>query len=326
MRNNMPLPPCAEVIIAADNGAAGSKAAKAMAAHVKRAGGIARIVLPPEDFKDWDQAIKAADSETLASYRDVFLSAPPCEGDGENEQELANLAPTMAEVLTLEIPPLEYLVEPWLTTSSIGELHAQRGVGKTRLAMAVAHALAGGQNFLRWTVKRPVRVLYVDGELPAALLQKRLRLLGPPSNNLRVVSRDLLLQQNVVLPDLRSEEGRDFLDRIIEAQHSEVFFLDSLSTLIHSGKEVDPEDWMPIQQWLMAHRFRVSASGRSCSYIMKGGKPGKPAAPPSVRIPSTTRSGWKRRTAPATTKSAFSSISARSANSTARMRRRCCCT
>ena len=261
MKNAMPLPPCAEVWIAADNGAAGSRAAKAMAAHVKRAGGTARIVLPPEQFKDWDRAIRAADSETLASYREMFLSAAPFEGeDGEAApDDLALLAPTVAEVLTLEIPPLEYLMEPWLTTSSIGELHAQRGVGKTRLAMAVAHALASGQNFLRWTVKRPVRVLYVDGELPAALLQQRLRLLGPPSANLHIVSRDLLLRQNLTLPDLRSEEGRAFLDRIIEALHIEVIFLDSLSTLIHSGKEVDPEDWMPIQQWLMGHRFRRRA-------------------------------------------------------------------
>jgi putative DNA primase/helicase len=81
MRNNMPLPPCAEVIIAADHGEAGTKAAKAMAGHIKRAGGTARIVFPPADFKDWDEAIKtahrAADTDnTLAELsRDVPVRA-----------------------------------------------------------------------------------------------------------------------------------------------------------------------------------------------------------------------------------------------------------
>jgi hypothetical protein len=74
MRNNMPLPPCAEVIIAADNGAAGSKAAKAMAAHVKRAGGIARIVLPPEDFKDW---IRRSRRPTARPWRATAMCSCP---------------------------------------------------------------------------------------------------------------------------------------------------------------------------------------------------------------------------------------------------------
>jgi putative DNA primase/helicase len=257
MGGSMALPLCAEVWIAADNGDSGSKAAKSMAGHVKRSGGTARIVFPPEQFKDWDEAIKAADPETLARYREAFLSAPPFDDEVDTaDDDTSRLAPTVAEVLTMEIPPLDYLMEPWLTTSSVGELHAQRGVGKTRFAMAVAQALASGQDFLRWKVKRPVRVLYVDGELPGALLQKRLQLLGPPSPNLRVVSRDLLLRQNVVLPDLGSEEGRAFLDRVIAQQQSEVVILDSLSTLIHSGAENEAESWAPVQAWLLALRFR----------------------------------------------------------------------
>ena len=59
--------------------------------------------------------------------------------------------------------------------------------------MSVAYTLASGQDFLAWKVKRRVRVLYVDGELPAQLLQERVKLLGPDAANLLFLSRDLCL-------------------------------------------------------------------------------------------------------------------------------------
>jgi putative DNA primase/helicase len=124
--------------------------------------------------------------------------------------------------------------------------------------------------------------LYVDGELPAATIQRRVRLLRDPTKdwtkNLHVVSRDILLRQGLDLPDLGKVEGRDFLDRIIQRYQIEVMFLDSLSTLIESygtGKNASEnaaESWTQIQRWLIWHRCR----GRTIVLIHHEGRSGLP--------------------------------------------------
>jgi putative DNA primase/helicase len=273
------LPRCAKVLIASDNDAAGQRWATDLAAHVTAAGGVAGNVAPPSRFKDWDECLLAASGAERDQYIEAFENAPPFEGGGAGEHEMADereldrLAPTVEQVLALEIPPLEFLMQPWLWKGQLGMLHAQRGEFKTRVAMQVAHSIACGQPFVGcWPVPRACRVLYVEGELPGTLLQKRLGLLGVPTANLRFVSRDLLLRDNIVLPDLASEAGQRFLDRIIEAQQSELIFLDSLSTLVFSGIENDAEPWVPIQRWAMAQRFR----GRSLWFVHHEGRSGLP--------------------------------------------------
>jgi putative DNA primase/helicase len=253
------VPPCSELLIFADNDDTGQEAARALAA---RPGGTAYVLSPPGDYKDWGEALKDANERDLENYRRQLAEAAPFDGAYQVT------ALTMTEVLALEVPDLEYLVVPWLTKNSLAMAHAQRGEGKTRVVMAVAHAVATGKDFAAWQVPQAARVLYVDGELPTALLQKRLKELGEASENFRVVSRDILLRDGVVLPDLATEEGRAFLDAIIEQHHSELIVLDSLSTLIRSGVENEAESWAPIQDWMLGHRFK----GRTIVLIHHQGK------------------------------------------------------
>ena len=121
-------------------------------------------------------------------------------------------------------------------------------------------------------LQRSAKTLYIDGELPLSLLQKRLQQLGQPSPNLTVLSRDVLLRRGITLPDLAEAEGRDFTDAIVEALGIEVIILDSLSTLIRSGVENEAESWTPIQDWLLSHRFH----GRTIIIIHHEGRSKKP--------------------------------------------------
>lgn len=72
--------------------------------------------------------------------------------------------------LALEIPEREPLLVTQggtvLYSSSINQILAWRGVGKTMFALAMAGALASGERFLDFTPTRPARVVYVDGEFP----------------------------------------------------------------------------------------------------------------------------------------------------------------
>lgn len=75
----------------------------------------------------------------------------------------------------LDLPPRECMVEGLLYTTSLVMLAAWRGVGKTMVAIDLAIAVACGRKFMEWDVPRARRALYVDGEMPAADLQERLK-------------------------------------------------------------------------------------------------------------------------------------------------------
>jgi putative DNA primase/helicase len=264
---------CSEVIICADNDSRGGglRAAEALAERLNNSGRRVRIALPPrdedEDKRDWNNELIWAgrNSERVAELRDEIINAP------RFTRSAASYALSMAEVLDLNVPEPQYLLKPWLETGNTAMIYARRGTFKTRLAMSVGYAIATGQELLGWEVMSPKRVLYVDGEMTTISIQRRLKLLGNATVNFRVVSSDIMLRSyQRTLPDLGTEDGRKFLDGIIDAEAADVVILDSLSTLISSGAENEAESWAPIATWMMMHRFR----GRTVIIVHHEGKSG----------------------------------------------------
>src|SRR3954470_6143335 len=80
---------------------------------------------------------------------------------------------TAAQFLELDLPPRGLLLDPWLPTQGLAMIHSARGIGKTHLALGIAYAVASGGPLLGWTAPEPRRVLYLDGEMPAATMQRR---------------------------------------------------------------------------------------------------------------------------------------------------------
>src|SRR4030095_4351363 len=80
----------------------------------------------------------------------------------------------LSELLALELPPREPLLDPVLPVRGLPMLPASRGIGKTYLALTIGYAVAAGDEALRWTAPVPRRVLYIDGEMPLEALQQRL--------------------------------------------------------------------------------------------------------------------------------------------------------
>jgi RecA-family ATPase len=92
--------------------------------------------------------------------------------DAEDEEALRALS--VQELLEMDIPPREMLLDPILQKQGLLMLYSKRGVGKTHVVLGIAYALASGGSFLRWKAVRPVKVLIIDGEMPLSALQERL--------------------------------------------------------------------------------------------------------------------------------------------------------
>jgi putative DNA primase/helicase len=179
---------------------------------------------------------------------------------------------TAAEFLALELPPRELVLDPWLPTQGLAMIHSARGIGKTHLALGIAYAVATGGGLLGWSAPTPRRVLYLDGEMPAAAMQRRLAAIvsgsmgePPAPDYLRLLSADIIVGG---LPDLGATEGQSEIDAAIG--EAELIVIDNISTLVRSGKENEAESWLPVQGWALAHR----RAGRSVLFIHHAGKGG----------------------------------------------------
>ncbi|MFN9094706.1 MAG: AAA family ATPase [Alphaproteobacteria bacterium] len=179
---------------------------------------------------------------------------------------------TAEELLRLELKPREYALAPILPFPGLAMIYAARGLGKTYVALSVSHAIASGGRALRWDAPRPLRVLHIDGEMPAPALQERLAQVVagsgvalPDENRLRFVIGDLALDG---LPNIADPEGMRAIEQA--AADSDVILLDNLSTLAFGMRENEADDWGRFQPWLM----RMRRAGKLVIIIHHAGKGG----------------------------------------------------
>ena len=280
---NVEPPRCAELIYAADNDDAGRAGAKEAAARLRHIG-IVRIARPPEQYNDWNDAVRDPDANPDLLRRLILHAATPtpAELDLVRVQSLG-----MRDFLAISFPRRQYLLKPWLTTTGLVMIDALPGHGKTWLGLSSAYAVASGQPLLGWTVEKAARVLYVDGELPGELLQQRIAKLGPelPGGHFRVLSHSQFEAGNAMMFDLGTEEGRNALDEEIERHDIGLIILNSLSTLVRSGEDNDVASWRQIQAWSLKHRAR----GRAVIFLHHHGRSGKPRGTSSREIVLDTR-------------------------------------
>src|SRR5690242_6213730 len=184
------------------------------------------------------------------------------------------IAVTLRDLLTRELPPRDMLLAPWLTSQSLTMIHAWRGTGKTHVALGIAYALASGGAFLNWTATQPVRVLYLDGEMPGAVLKERLAAIVDAADReaeegeLRLVTPDL--QPDGIMPYLGTREGQEAVEA--ELGDAQVIVVDNISCLVRAGgKENDAESWGGIATWALRQR----AHGRAVVFIHHSGKGGQ---------------------------------------------------
>jgi hypothetical protein len=183
------------------------------------------------------------------------------------------IAKSLNEFMRQDFPPPRMLLKPWLPAQGIVLVYALRGLGKTLWILTVVQALITQSTFLGiWEVSEPCNVLYVDGELPGAVLQNRLAGImhnkPSPTGKLQIITPDIQ-PDGGCMPDLSTVAGQNEIEPYLDGV--QVLILDSISTLTHSGKENEAESWIPVQQWAL----RLRRQGITTIFIHHAGKSGQ---------------------------------------------------
>ena len=141
---------------------------------------------------DFNDLHRAADLDAVRSQignalenftTGVIPQDEPQPDDGERQQRTGKRekppikpakAYSIADFLSIKLPPRINLLSPWMPAQGLAMVYAPRGIGKTFFGLNVAYAVASGGSFLCWKAEAPMRVMYIDGEMPAVTMQERL--------------------------------------------------------------------------------------------------------------------------------------------------------
>jgi len=167
---------------------------------------------------------------------------------------------TASEVMTLPVPEPEPVLGPWLVLRERTMLYAATGIGKTFVALAIAHAIASGSRFLSWTPDKPRKVLYIDGEMSLARIRQRIMALdlgadySLPPENFMIVSDD-------------DQDIKNLADKRYHPEYSElakgcdVIVIDNLLSCTRAlpTRNSDVDTWLGLKSWIDLERKKNKA-------------------------------------------------------------------
>src|ERR1700731_1215075 len=120
------------------------------------------------------------------------------------------------DLIAMDIPAREMLLDPILPAKGLMMIHARRGGSKTFLSLAIGLAVAAGTSILRWSTPKARRVLYIDGEMAMADLQRRVAALKVGigveicNDHFRLLTADY-----TDVPNLATDAGQRALDPLL---------------------------------------------------------------------------------------------------------------
>lgn len=222
-------------------------------------------------LKDWNDAFIAdINAREIADAAQVFHFEAVQEPASPPRQPVAALE--LSDFLARSFPPRERMLSPWLSRQGLGMVHGFRGFGKTLMAHGSAWAIATGAGFWTWRAEQPWRVLILDGEMPAADLQARLRTIrdtsavNPAPGYFRIAAADTSREG---LPDLSNRSMQGFYADVVA--DADFVLLDNISTLCPGAQENDADSWATIQEWILGLRRQ----GKSVLLVHHDGKGGQ---------------------------------------------------
>jgi len=174
------------------------------------------------------------------------------------------------DLMAMELPPRENIIEPWFPSQGLAMLYAKTGIGKTHVALEIAYQLSIGGRVFEWDVPKPISTLYLDGEMPANAMQQRIANIAL-ANGKEPIARFSVLNQDLIeggMPDIGSRQGQQELEPLVKDYR--LIVVDNISTLCRTGAENKADDWMLMQEWAL----HLRAMGKSVLFVHHAGKGG----------------------------------------------------
>lgn len=165
-------------------------------------------------------------------------------------------------LLSRECPPVEYAIEPLLSSRGTGEIYAWRGTGKSYITTQMAVDIAKGNQMMfgghrgaggHWPISRAYRPLYVYGEMDDSEIQERAITIAklcrgeiPSDEQLGTICKDY---QKSWRPKISTTRDRKYIEDRIFGYGYEGLILDNISTLWPAAQEKQSDRSAELAEW-----------------------------------------------------------------------------
>ncbi len=229
---------------------------------IEREGATVKVVRLPGSSK-LDDFLCAHSVETFCQLELLDLSNRIFRGAQIKEEGLSvairRSVLGMGDFLGLRIEPRPYILKPLLRPGTLGMVYSPAGFGKTMFALSLCVAITHRVPLGEWETETPVKTLYIDAEMPADDLQKRLRDLtwglGRPAAPLDLWSAEYAEREGWPRPVLTNKEYRQAIYDFVSAEKYGLVILDNKAALTPGIDESAKKDWDDVNQWLLSLRF-----------------------------------------------------------------------
>ena len=176
------------------------------------------------------------------------------------------------QLIAANIPPTDYLVDPWLAKGSVTLLYGPTKACKTFVGLELSRSSGTGDEFLGFSVTKVIKTLYLDGELSLAQLQGRVRKM---SSNGNAHYFNVSEASNVVgrCLNLCNEIDQQAIDKAIEKFKPSILIIDNMTSLAARRDENDNSDTglRSFKEWCL----KLKAEGLAVLLVHHSGHDGK---------------------------------------------------
>jgi len=196
-----------------------------------------------------------------------------------------------SELLTLELPKADPLIEPLVTRAGTFMIFSWAGWGKSWIATHLAFGVSNGLDVLfgghegpggHWPVYGPMRTLYLYGEMHGEKIRERLKLIGkhfktePNFSDLATVSKDY---QRIARaprcahawrPSIKDARDRRFIEEFLSGEGYPFLVLDNISTLWSAAQEDQSRQVAELKEWFID----LNSRGITVCFLQHAGKGG----------------------------------------------------
>jgi hypothetical protein len=204
-------------------------------------------------------------TEEIGSGKDIdVVKLEALLRDGRHEQQEDYKILDVHSFLEHEAANKVIYLDPLVRMESIVMITGSSGVGKTMFTLALCKSLVSGVALGNWKVTNRTKVLYVDGELPAYLLQERVKGFNI-GEGFYVLSSSINRDKNF---SLGNEEFRERIKCALIEQGIGLCVFDNLSSLTPGLDENSKRDWDLINQYLLdLRRYGITDDKKSPRHI-----------------------------------------------------------